>query len=322
MNVALRELALFAGCGGGILGGKLLGWHTVCAVEIESYPRKVLLQRQRDGILERFPIWDDIKTFDGRPWRGAVDIITGGFPCQDISFAGKRTGITGAKSGLWREMARVVREVIPRFVFVENSPGLLTPVRESGKVVGSPGITVVLQDLAEMGYNARWCVLGANAAGAPHDRERAWILAYTDSQWKLQQKGIKPEKRGWTDNINKKGSKEMAYADSQGLEKRESEYGNHEQKFKAVVRDGCEWWQTDPADLPDTFKIGLQGEAGKQEQAGREELGGSYWRATQSRVVRLANGISHRVDRIKALGNAQVPSVAALAFVILSQGLI
>lgn len=81
----MRELALFAGAGGGILGGKMLGWRTVCAVEIEKYPRSVLLQRQKDGILDKFPIWDDVRTFDGRPWRGKVDVISGGFPCQDIS---------------------------------------------------------------------------------------------------------------------------------------------------------------------------------------------------------------------------------------------
>jgi len=81
----MNELALFGGAGGGILGGKLLEWNTVGAVEIEEYPRKILLQRQRDGIFTPFPIWDDIKTFNGKPWKGAVDIISGGFPCQDIS---------------------------------------------------------------------------------------------------------------------------------------------------------------------------------------------------------------------------------------------
>ena len=84
----MNELALFAGAGGGILGGHLLGWRTVCAVEIEDYPRRVLLQRQADGFLPRFPIWDDVRTFDGKPWKGKVDVISGGFPCQDISIAG------------------------------------------------------------------------------------------------------------------------------------------------------------------------------------------------------------------------------------------
>ena len=85
---SLNELALFAGAGGGILGGKLLGWRTVCAVEWEQYPASVLCARQNDGLLPPFPIWDDIQTFDGKPWRGIVDVVSGGFPCQDISAAG------------------------------------------------------------------------------------------------------------------------------------------------------------------------------------------------------------------------------------------
>ena len=118
----INELALFAGAGGGILGGRILGWRTVCAVEIEPYPTSVLLQRQNDGFLPAFPIWDDIKTFDGKPWRGIVDVVSGGFPCQDISAASAEKGIEGERSGLWSEMARVIREVRPKYAFVENSP--------------------------------------------------------------------------------------------------------------------------------------------------------------------------------------------------------
>jgi len=166
----MNELHLFAGAGGGILGGQLCGHTCVCAVEIEPYCRQVLLQRQRDGLLPRFPIWDDIRTFDGTPWRGRVDIVAGGFPCQDISVAGKGTGITGERSGLWKEMARVIHEVRPRFALVENSPML------TGR-----GLGVVLGDLAEMGYNAQWGVLGAHHVGAPHKRDRIWIMAESSS---------------------------------------------------------------------------------------------------------------------------------------------
>ncbi len=165
----MRELALFAGAGGGILGGKLLGWRTVCAVEIDAYCRSVLLARQRDGMLERFPIWDDVRTFDGTRWRGHIDVISGGFPCQDISAAGKGAGLGGERSGLWLEMARIIREVRPRFAFVENSP-MLT----------SRGLGRVLGDLAEMGFDARWGVLGAADFNAPHQRDRIWIAADAD----------------------------------------------------------------------------------------------------------------------------------------------
>lgn len=165
INSGLRELALFAGAGGGILGGKLLGWRTVCAVEWDAYARDVLVARQNDGCLEAFPIWDDVQTFDGRPWRGRVDVVSGGFPCQDISAAGKGAGIEGERSGMWKHMARIISEVLPHFVFVENSPLLV-----------GRGLGTVLADLAAMGYDAQWGVVGAHHATAPHKRDRIWVL--------------------------------------------------------------------------------------------------------------------------------------------------
>ena len=163
---SLNELALFAGAGGGILGGHLLGWRTVCAVEWEAYPASVLLARQNDGILPPFPIWDDVQTFDGKPWRGIVDVISGGFPCQDISAAGKGAGIEGTKSSMWKHMARIIGEVRPKFVFVENSP-----------ILTSRGLGVVLADLSKMGFDAEWGVVGADNANLPHRRKRIWLLA-------------------------------------------------------------------------------------------------------------------------------------------------
>lgn len=155
----MNELHLFAGAGGGILGSELLGFRTVCAVELEPYPASVLLARQNDGLLPPFPVWDDVRTFDGRPWRGLVDVVSGGFPCQDISAAGKGAGIDGARSGLWREMHRIINEVRPEFAFLENSPLLV-----------GRGLARVLGDLARIGYDAAWCVLGADAVGLPHRR--------------------------------------------------------------------------------------------------------------------------------------------------------
>jgi DNA (cytosine-5)-methyltransferase 1 len=168
--MALRELALFVGAGGGILGSILLGWNTVCAVEIDPYCRSVLLQRQIDGCLEPFPVWDDIRTFDGIPWRGHVDIVTGGFPCQDISSAGKGAGIDGDRSSLWFQMYRVVREVRPRYVLVENVPAIT-----------ARGLDRVLGNLAEMGLNAEWGVLGTDDAGGECWGERMWIVASSNT---------------------------------------------------------------------------------------------------------------------------------------------
>ncbi len=159
----MNELHLFAGAGGGILGGILLGHTTVCAVEIEPYCRQVLLQRQRDGILPKFPIWDDVRTFDGKPWRGLIDVLNAGIPCQLVSCAGFGGGFT--KQDYYQAFLRIVREVEPRSVFLENSPFLV-----------SRGLGTVLRDMAKMGLNGKWGVLGACDAGFDHKRERIWVL--------------------------------------------------------------------------------------------------------------------------------------------------
>lgn len=163
-----RELALFAGAGGGLLASELyLNWRTVCAVEYEPYRIERLLQRQEEQHLCPFPIWDDVTTFDGRPWRGQVDIISGGFPCQDVSISGTGDGLRGSRSGLWDHMARIIDEVRPGNVWIENSPQLIRR-----------GLGRILCDLAAVGYDATWGVVSARDAGAPHLRKRAWVLGW------------------------------------------------------------------------------------------------------------------------------------------------
>ena len=165
--MALRELALFAGAGGGILGGILSGFETICAVEIDPYCREVLLRRQGDGVLPVFPIWDDIRTFSGRPFRGKVDVVTGGFPCQPFSTAGRNRGASDARN-LWPDTIRVLREVGAPYALLENSAGL----------VAHEYFGVVLGDLAEAGFDAEWGVFSAAESGAIHERERLWIRAH------------------------------------------------------------------------------------------------------------------------------------------------
>lgn len=156
----MNELSLFTGAGGGLLGSLLLGWRTVCGVEIDPYCQRLLMQRQDDGILPPFPIWPDIRTFDGSPFYGAVDIVSGGFPCQPFSTAshGQRVAVD-----LWPEMLRVVREVRPRFVFAEN--------------VQRSAIQRAAEELAELDYVVRCARVSAASVGAPHRRERFWLLA-------------------------------------------------------------------------------------------------------------------------------------------------
>ena len=164
----MNELALFAGAGGGILGGKLLGWRTVCAVEVNGHAAGILVARQNDGLLAPFPIWDDVRTFDGRPWRGRIDVVSGGFPCQPFSTAAAGKNVA---DDLWQEMRRIVADVAPRYVFAEN--------------VQRRAIDAAAEDLEQMGYQTKCISIGAADMGADHIRERYWVLAYTDSDSEL-----------------------------------------------------------------------------------------------------------------------------------------
>ena len=171
-----NELALFAGTGGGLLASQWIhGWRTVCYVEWEQSAVNMLKQRIRDGYLHDAPIWDNVRTFDGTPWRGSVDIISAGFPCQPFSPAGKRESNHDLRNG-WPDTIRIIREVQPKQVLLENVPGLLSAVdKTANKPVRYFG--TVLRDLAESGYDAIWRVLGAHEVGALHRRDRIWIRA-------------------------------------------------------------------------------------------------------------------------------------------------
>ncbi|MFP3497027.1 DNA cytosine methyltransferase [Pseudomonas sp. SIMBA_059] len=240
----MNELALFAGAGGGILGGQLLGWRTICAVECDAYAAQVLAQRQNDRALPAFPIWSDVCSFDGAPWRGIVNVVSGGFPCQDISIQGRGAGIEGSRSGLWKEMARIIGEVRPECVWLENSPMLVTR-----------GLALVVGDLAQMGYDAHWCCVSAAECGAPHKRNRIWLLAYAHSE--------------------------------------------HGQGIITEISKTQMWTRSD------------------QRSIGSRSNGLRRW-PVESGVGRVVDGLAQRVDRIKALGNGQVPRVVARAFDILN----
>ena len=294
----MNELALFAGAGGGILGGKLLGWRTVCAVEFDPYARSVLMARQNDGCLEPFPIWDDVRTFDGHPWRGRVDVVSGGFPCQDISVLNTGgDGLEGERSGLWTQMARIVGEVGPKFVFVENSSALT-----------SRGLGGVLGDLAALGYDARWGVLGADDAGGPHRRERIWIVAG----------------RMWAE-VQTAGDCELCDCCEEPF-----------CKFHADHYSDCDCVGPHNAD---EFGICLVEQAGRLvahaaggRLEGRNGNGSQQdWPAANGSVSALvqgcswpdvsdprtfgsSDGVANRVDRLKRIGNGQVPAVVRLAW--------
>ena len=269
----MYELALFAGAGGGLLATQwLLGWRAVCYVERDKYAVEVLKARIRDGLLNDAPIWDDVRTFDGRPWRGCVDIVSAGFPCQPWSVAGKREGERDDRN-LWPDTIRIVREVRPRWCLLENVPGLLS---------GFHGyFGQILRDLAESGYDARWRMLSAAEVGAPHRRDRVWVVAYSnfngggftfDEKFggaPIENAADRDTRWGYVGGL----CDEMADADCQRCSVKGANGGSKEYSISESPGDQRGWWETEP------------------------EMG------------RVANGVAHRVDRIRAIGNGQVPAV-------------
>ena len=248
----MNYLSLFSGAGGGDLAFQhLLGFKCVGYVEYENYCQRVIKQRIEDGLLDAAPIFGDIRAFNcegyAESYQGMVDIVSGGFPCQDISCAGKGAGIEGKRSGLWTEMADTIRTVRPKYAFVENSP-MLT-IRGLGRVLG---------DLAEMGFDARWGVLGADLFGYNHRRARIWILADSECSMRQNNKGI------------------FGKICLEKLCKRPSSIA-----FSHIP-----------------YKL-------------REPSDGNF-------TYRKDDGLATAMDRIKAIGNGQVPICAATAFKILS----
>ena len=370
----MNGMALFAGIGGLELGLHLAipGYRSVCHVERDAYAAASLVARMEDKTLEEAPIWDDVGTFDGKPWHGVVDLISGGFPCQDISTAGKGAGIEGARSGLWSEYARIIREVGPRYVFVENVPALTTR-----------GLNRVLGDLASLGFDAEWDCFSAAGVGAPHKRLRIFILAQRVSD--TIGDTLREEPRRWSGSSDRPGAPQTSdvgiasvgdsdrsrravycgFAEHPGCKsepgcskvgdsdrrRREGErLTQHPDELSASGNEphghdphGRFAWPPGPGDtegwraylaaggpsaaVPHPARMQRE-EVKRDEQNGIDEGG---------RANRLANdvessfrgspngfpsGLEFRVDRLRCLGNAVVPQVAARAFITLSRRLV
>ncbi|MDX8400813.1 MAG: DNA cytosine methyltransferase [Gallionellaceae bacterium] len=232
----MKTMHLFAGAGGGLLADLILGHEPIIAIEWDTYACQVLRERAAEGWFPGLQVWGgDVRLFNPSEYAGKVDILAGGFPCQDISVAGNQAGVgEGTRSGLYREVLRIADEVRPGYLFLENVAAIT-----------SNGLDTVLADLAERGYNAVWKCLSAAEIGANHKRDRWWLLAYPDS----------------------------AQCEGRRL-------------------------------------------SGRAHQEHTDTSGGGWWK-TESDVGRVANGVAHRVDRLKAIGNGQVPLQAATAFSIL-----
>ena len=303
----LRVLDLFSGIGGFSLGlERTGGFETVAFCEIEPYPRAVLA-RHWPGV----PCYDDVRTLTADALRRdgiGVDVICGGFPCQDLSLAGSLGGIDGERSGLWSEISRLVGSLRPRFVVVENVANLLTgPTEQPGRWFGR-----VLGDLAAIGYDAEWHCIPASAIGAPHRRDRVWLVAYPcevrcdagRAGEPLQ--GIRLVGEAFADQPMADATGERCGETGQlRSDEPAQRFGGCGQAMADTEPKGLEGY--DRAELAPRGRERIAIELG----AGRARFGASQW-GFEPELGRVADGVSNRVDRIAALGNAVVPQIPEL----------
>ena len=293
----MNELSLFTGAGGGVLGSKLLGWRTIGYVEWEPYCQEIISQRIADGIFDEAPIFGDVDDFvesgAAKKYEGYVDVVTAGFPCTPFSNAGKQRFEKDSRNK-WPETIQTIRDVRPRYALLENVPGLLS----------SGYFPTILADLAEEGFDVEWIVLGADDVGAPHHRKRLWILAHADSRSRPVQEP-------------RRAHRELPQ-ESQGLRG-----GTRSGEAGEIFGGGGEA-------LADTRSsrgaIGISAERHRQEGNAKESLdggdrrsrrSGASWWTTEPGLGRLVDGMAHRNERLRALGNGQVPLVVASAWRIL-----
>ena len=312
--------SLFAGIGGFDLAAHWMGWETAWFSEIDPYTSAVLAKHWSS-----IPNHGDITTMRGADIE-KVDLLCGGFPCQDISTAGKGAGITGARSGLWSHFARLIGELQPHWVVIENVSALR-----------SRGLDVVLGEIAALGYDAEWHCIPAAAVGAPHRRDRIWIVAYPASQHASRPilsgggqrfthnsggdegTGTGPQcGLGRSSEIMANTKSPRARAVQQSGPIRRIEQGSqdvaHTHSRECGQRRRKQWGNgiASSGTVGDTNSA--PSNAHTSESGSRGATGESSWWAVEPDVGRVAHGVPSRVDRLRCLGNAIVPQVAFQIF--------
>lgn len=304
----MNGLAVCAGIDGIELGLRTAigpAYRTVCYIEREAHAAALLVARMADGAVDEAPIWSDLTSFDGRFWRGAVDIVSAGIPCQPFSCAGKRRGVADERY-LWPYLWRCVRDVGAWCLLLENVPGIIPTA-----------LPLILGDLAASGWAAEWDVFSAAGVGAPHLRKRLFLLAHAGGAGT----GL-----------------EESHAAGQGWQP-----AGTSQPAILRCRDGAgdaEGPDAGGADVADAAGLQFRGQppagdhqarpgrpladaASRQRRTaepGESRHTGNWW-ATEPAVGCVADGVPYRVDRLRALGNAVVPLVAAVAFRVLAERL-
>ncbi len=290
--------SLFSGIGGIEIGFENEGFKTEWFIEKEPYAKEILKKRFSSPI-----IYEDITKVDFRTI-AKVDILTGGFPCQDISNAGKGVGITGSRSSLWKYYFEAIRILRPRFALIENVSALT--VR---------GLNVVLADLAKIGYDAEWYNISASAVGAFHQRERIFIIAYPNSNWKSDESFNEGERQGIMDELfNSNNNGQSSSKEQESFIERSNRSKTWESETSKS--EGSSSQPRSMGQFPNTNQEELQGrketrnieESRKNREQQLTRQSGCW--ESEPELGRVANGISNRVDRIKCLGNAVVPQCA------------
>jgi DNA (cytosine-5)-methyltransferase 1 len=300
----VKVLDLFAGIGGFTLGLERAGFETVAFCEIDPYAQKVLRKNWPE-----VPIYDDVRTItaDRLATDGiGVDVITGGFPCQDISTAGRQAGIEGERSGLWSECARLLGEIRPRYAIFENVTNLL-----NGD--GGDWFKRVLGDISAIGYDAEWHCIPASAIGAHHHRDRIWIIAYPNSDSESGRSLNAGEVQSASLLEDASRIQRVSGREEQGVLREMQEDG-------AVFNQSCGRGETHMADSKRIRQSGSgkfkQSIFATQDQDGKTTYALSgcpsrIWE-TEPDVGRVANGVPARSHRLKCLGNAVVPQIPEL----------
>jgi DNA (cytosine-5)-methyltransferase 1 len=312
--VAIRSINILSLCSG--IGGLELGIklaepraRTVCYVEWEAYAAATLVARMADKTMDSAPIWDNVKTFDSRPWCGVVDCIMGGYPCQPFSVAGKRKG-TDDPRHLWPHVARIVGEVSPAICFFENVPNHL-----------NIGFQSVCEDLWGMGYRIEAGIFSAAEVGAPHLRKRLFIMAYRKSNRRDKGGTESTRNEGRLDTSISSGTMadpgQSRPQGGSGLEQenagRKAEIGFNEDSSR------CSGVLADPSSKHIRIQSGwFNGKSWPNSPFPPKPGDATGWTKmpndAKPAVRRDANGPSSRVDRLRCIGNAVVPQVAALAW--------
>jgi DNA (cytosine-5)-methyltransferase 1 len=303
-----QVLDLFSGIGGFSLGLERAGMKTVAFCEIEEYPRKVLNKHWPD-----VPIYEDVRNVTAERLRsdgiGRIDVVTGGFPCQDISVAGNQKGIIeGDRSSLWGELCRIIGDIRPSYAIVENVTALISG--DNGRWFGK-----VLGDLAEIGYDCEWHCIPASELGAHHHRDRVWIICYPQHVGQFATEIRESNQAGNGSNQKRAGptSEFTRSSDSKTLGDPQIIVSHECNPESEPCGSGSQIWESGRASIENNLSNT------KGEQGGRifksqiqSYTPASCWWDVESRVGRVANGIPDRTHRLKGLGNAVVPQIPEL----------